>query len=338
MATIESVLNELGGPFWTPATKTVSIPSLKQSFAVLDDEEVIGGYCDKKNGDGRTGLLFTSKAMYWSDGSTMEEGAFLTISTWFKKKFWGEEASSRNGAIKPRGRVSYKELSQSNASYDKRVKIKDEALFFFTKVQGSLEPWEYLIIKVKYIKPMSLEAFEKIWESMKEQASTLPKESSEEKSEYDDQLEEFYAFVGVDESDRGGIFQLPFRQLFDHSYLDTKKLQWSWAGFFLGFIYLAYRKLYLEALAYIVVGLLVSWIYSPLVLVLMVVTGIITKPLYLRKFNKVLLEAKMKTQDRELQLAYLAQKGGVNILLAILQALVGLAIIVGGILLIVYII
>ena len=102
-------------------------------------------------------------------------------------------------------------------------------------------------------------------------------------------------------------------------YNTLKNKTFSWSAFFLGPVYLAYRKMYMYAIIAIIAGLLVG-VFIPIPLVVELLYGFMTIKLYFNDVHSKVSQLKLKnselSEDQLLELC--RKKGGVSLAGAIL--------------------
>lgn len=102
-----------------------------------------------------------------------------------------------------------------------------------------------------------------------------------------------------------------------------KSVSWNWAAFFLGSLWLLYRKMYVWGALMIVVSIVASLNGVPFAwLLLAILTGMFGNKLYLEETRKKIIEIKNTTSDLNGQYEMIRFKGGTNLVLPIIIAIV----------------
>lgn len=89
---------------------------------------------------------------------------------------------------------------------------------------------------------------------------------------------------------------------------NNKRVSWNWAAFLTGACWLVYRKLYLWALGYIVVNLLL--LAEGANIILMVVEGLFANYIYMQHIENLTEEAKKLPENSRTE--FIRKKGGTN--------------------------
>lgn len=108
---------------------------------------------------------------------------------------------------------------------------------------------------------------------------------------------------------------------------------WNWAAFFLYFYWLAYRKMYIHAIGIsgaflIITEMLPDKFSRPVGIVLSVILGLIGNKLYYDYSQKEIIKIKNNLPDLREQEKAIANKGGTNLLFAIIFTAVYLGIVI----------
>jgi len=104
----------------------------------------------------------------------------------------------------------------------------------------------------------------------------------------------------------------------------NKSVSWNWASFFLGSLWLLYRKMYIWGTLMIAVSMAISWMGMPFGwLLLAILVGMFGNKLYLEETQKKIIEIKTTTSDLNGQYQMIKSKGGTNLALPITIAVIG---------------
>ncbi|WP_291578882.1 zinc-ribbon domain-containing protein [Clostridium sp. UBA6640] len=104
----------------------------------------------------------------------------------------------------------------------------------------------------------------------------------------------------------------------------NKSVSWNWASFFLGSLWLLYRKMYVWGALMIAVSMVISWMGMPFGwLLLGILVGMFGNKLYLEETRKKIIEIKATTSDLNGQHQMIKSKGGTNLALPIVIAVIG---------------
>ncbi|HAG43216.1 MAG TPA: hypothetical protein DCL31_07435 [Clostridium sp.] len=104
----------------------------------------------------------------------------------------------------------------------------------------------------------------------------------------------------------------------------NKSVSWNWASFFLGSLWLLYRKMYVWGTLMIAVSMAISWMGIPFGwLLLAILAGMFGNKLYLEETRKKIIEIKTITSDLNSQYQMIKSKGGTNLALPITIAVIG---------------
>lgn len=104
----------------------------------------------------------------------------------------------------------------------------------------------------------------------------------------------------------------------------NKSVSWNWASFFLGSLWLLYRKMYVWGALMIAVSMVISWMGIPFGwLLLAILVGMFGNKLYLEETRKKIIEIKTITSDLNGQYQMIKSKGGTNLALPIVIAVIG---------------
>lgn len=103
----------------------------------------------------------------------------------------------------------------------------------------------------------------------------------------------------------------------------NKSVSWNWASFFLGSLWLLYRKMYVWGVLMMVVSMAATLSGVPFSwLILGILTGMFGNKLYLEETRKRIIEIKSITGDLNRQYEMMRSKGGTNLTLPIIIAVI----------------
>lgn len=135
------------------------------------------------------------------------------------------------------------------------------------------------------------------------------------------ELDELTAYFGSEKSSAWKYYAPAFEHLTDHAGNPRIAFTWVWPGFFLGPCYLFARKSYLVSFVLLALAFALSYVHIGVFFAVWCSAAMIAPYVFFRRFLQVVQASKSATTDRNAQLKYIENEGGLSAWIGVLEFL-----------------
>lgn len=270
------------------------IQVVKSRYLVNESEAIIALLDTSYNNSGKDGVLFTDKALYWRNDSTIDS------------------------VITDKGSYSYEELQKSGIEFEEKL-TTTWVSFRYTEYRE-----DTYVVTLKLLADQSKD-IQSLFEKLERVVKGLSPDEEIPTSYYSADIQCVDSFVGATDEQS----QIKYRKLFyTFDQTDAFKPSWNWAAFIFGPIYLFHKKLNKEAgiaLGISIISLLISPVLYAIVAAVIGICG----DFLLHQRYKLLL--KLTSTDNlgfEEKLSILSSAGGSSLVTNALAFVSGIIIVI----------